>query len=79
VRKGLRFCGAGAFAQCHLVLISSHKGVHRLYAEVVANVAVEIAAFGFGEEQFSVGLQGNLEIGIDLASAEPQLQDAVIG
>ena len=39
VRKGLRFCGAGAFAQCHLVCPSQHSAL------VVGRAILPAAAF----------------------------------
>jgi hypothetical protein len=49
-----------------------------LGSEVIANVKVEVAAFGIGMKQLMVGLQGDLEIVEDLAAVEPQFQQTLI-
>ena len=48
-----------------------------LVAEAVADIAEEVAAFGFGAQEMLVIIVGKLEVSIDVAALKPQVQHAL--
>ena len=48
------------------------------YREAIPNVVIEVGAFGFGRQQFPIGLGGHAEVTIDGPAFEFQVQNGAL-